>query len=108
MAGFNTVGTAQTSPTYGFNLNEFTATPGTNGSLTITPTSGSNLAIDTSFTGVSTVINSRTYYLGQEFTSGLASPEVKKYSGNVVYIDNRPSITRSSNQKEDIKVILQF
>jgi len=108
MAGFNTVGTAQTSPTYGFNLNEFTATPGTNGSLTITPTSGSNLAIDTSFTGVSTVINNRTYYLGQEFTSGLASPEVKKYSGNVVYIDNRPSITRSSNQKEDIKVILQF
>ena len=108
LAGFNTVGTAQTDPTYGFNLNEFTATPGTNGSLTITPTSGSNLAIDTSFTGVSTVINNRTYYLGQEFTTGLASPEVKKYSGNVVYIDNRPSITRSSNQKEDIKVILQF
>jgi len=108
LAGFNTVGTAQTSPTYGFNLNEFTATPGSNGSLTITPTSGSSLAIDTSFTGVSTVINNRTYYLGQEFTTGLASPEVKKYSGNVVYIDNRPSITRSSNQKEDIKVILQF
>ena len=108
MAGFNTVGTAQTDPTYGFNLTEFTSTPGTNGSLTITPTSGSNLAIDTSFTGVSTSINNRTYYLGQEFTSGLASPEVKKYSGNVIYIDNRPSITRSTNQKEDIKVILQF
>ena len=108
LAGFNTVGTAQTDPTYGFNLNEFTASPGANGSLTIAPTSGSSLAIDTSFTGVSTVINNRTYYLGQEFTSGLASPEVKAYSGNVVYIDNRPSITRSSNQKEDIKVILQF
>ena len=108
LAGFNTVGTAQTDPTYGFNLNEFTASPGTNGNLTIAPTSGSSLAIDTSFTGVSTVINNRTYYLGQEFTSGLASPEVKAYSGNVVYIDNRPSITRSSNQKEDIKVILQF
>ena len=108
VAGFNTVGTAQTNPTYGFNLTAFTASPGTNGSLTITPTSGSNLAIDTSFTGVSTVINNRTYYLGQEFTSGLASPEVKPYSGNIVYVDNRPSITRSSNQKEDIKVILQF
>jgi DUF2075 family protein len=35
-------------------------------------------------------------------------PEVKKYSGNIIYVDNRPSITRSSNQKEDIKVILQF
>ena len=108
LAGFNTVGTAQTNPTYGFNLNEFTATPTSTGSLTITPSSGSNLAIDTSFTGVSTVINNRTYYLGQEFTSGVASPEDQKYSGNVVYVDNRPSITRSTNQKEDIKVILQF
>ena len=108
MAGFNTVGTAQTNPTYGYELQEFTSSPGTGGNLTIVPTSGSNLAIDTSFTGLSTVINSRTYYLGQDFTNGIADPEVKKYSGNIVYVDNRPSITRSTNQKEDIKVILQF
>ena len=108
LAGFNTVGTAITSPTYGFDLTEFTSSPSTGGSLTIVPSSGSNLAIDTSFTGISTVINSRTYYLGQEFTNGLANPEVKKYSGNIIYVDNRPAITRSSNQKEDIKVILQF
>jgi len=108
MAGFNTVGTAQTNPSYGYELQEFTSSPGTGGNLTIVPTSGSNLAIDTSFTGLSTVINSRTYYLGQDFTNGIANPEVKKYSGNIVYVDNRPSITRSTNQKEDIKVILQF
>jgi len=108
MAGFNTVGTAQTNPSYGYELQEFTSSPGTGGNLTIVPTSGSNLAIDTSFTGLSTVINSRTYYLGQDFTNGIADPEVKKYSGNIVYVDNRPSITRSTNQKEDIKVILQF
>ena len=108
MAGFNTVGTAQTNPTYGYELQEFTSSPGTGGNLTIVPTSGSNLAIDTSFTGLSTVINSRTYYLGQSFTNGVATPEVQKYSGNIVYVDNRPSITRSTNQKEDIKVILQF
>jgi hypothetical protein len=66
------------------------------------------LAINTSFTGLSTVINSRTYYLGQSFTAGVANPEVKKYSGDIIYVDNRPSITRSTNQKEDIKVILQF
>ena len=108
LAGFNTVGTAQTDPKWGFDLTEFTATPSTGGSLTIVPSSGSNLAIDTSFTGVSTVINSRTYYLGQEFTSGVSLPEVKKYSGNIIYVDNRPSIIRSSTQKEDIKVILQF
>ena len=93
---------------YGFDLTEFTASPGTGGNLTIVPTSGSNLAIDTSFTGVSTVINNRTYYLGQEFTDGIALPEVKKYSGSIVYVDNRPSITRSVNQKEDITVLLQF
>ena len=108
MAGFNTVGTAKTNPTYGYELKEFTSSPGTGGNLTIVPTSGSNLAIDTAFTGLSTVINSRTYYLGQSFTNGVATPELQKYSGNVIYIDNRPSITRSTNQKEDIKVILQF
>jgi len=76
--------------------------------LTIVPSSGSNLSINTSFTGLSTVINNRTYYLGQDFVAGVANPEVKKHSGNIIYVDNRPSITRSSNQKEDIKVVLQF
>ena len=108
MAGFNTVGTAVTEPTYGFKLQEFTASPATGGSLTIVPSSGSNLTISTSFTGLSTVLNNRTYYLGQDFTSGISNPEVKRHSGNIIYVDNRPSITRSSNQKEDIKVVLQF
>ena len=108
LAGFSTVGIAQTQPTYGFDLTEFTSSPGTGGSLLITPSIGVNLSIDENFTGISTVINNRTYYLGQTFTSGVASPEVKKHSGNIIYVDNRPSITRSSNQKEDIKVILQF
>ena len=57
---------------------------------------------------ISTEINSRTYYLGQSFTEGVAQPEVEKYTGNIIYVDNRPSITRSSSQKEDIKIILQF
>ena len=108
LAGFTTVGVAITNPTYGFDLTEFTNSPSTGGSITIVPSSGSNLSINTSFSGISTIINSRTYYLGQEFTNGIASPEVKKYSGNIIYVDNRPAITRSSNQKEDIKVILQF
>jgi hypothetical protein len=108
LSGFNTVGTAQTNPAYGFDLTEFTSTPAAGGSLTIVPSSGSNLAIDTSFTGISTVINNKTYYLGQTFSSGVAGPEVKKHTGNIIYVDNRPAITRSSNQKEDIKIILQF
>ena len=108
LSGFNTVGTAQTNPLYGYDLTEFTSTPAAGGSLTIVPSSGSNLAIDTSFTGISTVINNKTYYLGQTFSSGVAGPEVKKHTGNIIYVDNRPAITRSSNQKEDIKIILQF
>ena len=108
LAGFNTVGTAQTQPQYGFNLDDFTSSPGTGGALTISPSTGVNLTIDENFSGISTVINNRTYYLGQAFASGVANPEVKNHSGNIIYVDNRPSITRSSNQKEDIKVILQF
>jgi hypothetical protein len=96
-----------TSPTYGLDLVRFTPTGGA-----IVGTAAS-LSIDTNFgtpsnLGVTTTINNKTYYLGQTFTSGISNPEVKKYSGNIIYVDNRPSITRSSNQKEDIKVILQF
>jgi len=107
MAGFNTAGIAQTVTDYGYNLNRFTKDITTGGSMTIVGGS-TNLSISTDFSGLSTSINNRTYYLGQSFTDGLSNPEVKKYSGNLIYIDNRPAITRSSNQKEDIKVILQF
>jgi hypothetical protein len=106
-SGFSTVGVAITNPSFGFDQVEFSSSPGTGGSLVITGGSAS-LSIDATFAGISTVINNRTYYLGQSFTSGLANPEVKKHSGNIIYVDNRPSITRSPNQKEDIKVILQF
>ena len=106
-SGFNTDGSANTDPTYGFQMDRFTANIKSGGSFNIVGGS-ETLAINTSFTGLSTVINSRTYYLGQSFTAGVANPEVKKYSGDIIYVDNRPSITRSTNQKEDIKVILQF
>jgi hypothetical protein len=110
--GFSSDGSLVTSPQYGFNLHKFTASPNTWGS-TVINTGVIQLEIDTNFgttsnPGVSTVINNRTYYLGQQFISGVSNPEVKKYSGNIIYVDNRPSITRSTNQKEDIKVILQF
>lgn len=110
LAGFTTspgAGIGITNPVYGYNLNKFTSSPTGTGNLDIVQGTTS-LGIDTSFTGISTVINNRTYYLGQSFTNGISNPEVKKYSGEIIYVDNRPSITRSTNQKEDIKVILQF
>ena len=106
--GFNTVGAALTNAPYGYEQLEFTSNPSSGGSIVITPTTGSNLQIDSSFSGFSTSINNRTYNLGQDFTNGISSPEVKRYSGNIIYVDNRPSVNRSVNQKEDIKVILQF
>ncbi len=109
IVGFNSDGSLKTNPKYGFNLNRFNSDPDYGNSGTVNIIGGSvTLGIDTNFTGVSTSINNRTYYLGNSFTNGVANPEVKKYSGNVIYVDNRPSITRSTNQKEDIKVILQF
>ena len=107
-AGFNTNGTQDTNPVYGFEQLTFTASPTAGGSLQIIPTSGNTLNIDQQFTGVSTTINSRTYFLGQEFNKGVSNPESQKYSGDILYVDNRPSVTRSASQKEDVKVILQF
>ena len=107
-AGFNTNGTQNTNPVYGFEQLTFTASPTAGGSLQIIPTIGNTLNIDQQFTGVSTTINSRTYFLGQEFNKGVSNPESQKYSGDILYVDNRPSVTRSASQKEDVKVILQF
>jgi len=106
-AGFNSDGSLNSSPVYGFTANRFTSDIGANGSFNIVGGSVT-LGIETTFTGISTVINNRTYYLGQSFTSGVAQPEVNKYSGNTIYVDNRPSVTRSSSQKEGVKIISQF
>jgi hypothetical protein len=107
LVGFNTDKTQNNTPTYGYNLNRFTSSVIAGGELVIKGGS-TDLSVDTTFTGVSTTINSRTYNLGQQFNNGISDPEVQKYSGSIIYVDNRPSITRSLNQKEDIKVILQF
>lgn len=106
-AGFTTAGQLNPNPVYGFEAYEFTASPLSGGSLTIQG-SVSSLGIDTTFSGITTTINNRTYYFGQNFESGVSNPEVKKYSGSIIHVDNRPSITRSPNQREDIKVVLQF
>ena len=102
----------QAEAQYGFDYLKFTSSPDIGGNLNIVG-SDSTIPIDTNFgtslnPGISTTINNRTYYTGQPFVEGLSDPEVKRYSGDIIYVDNRPPITRSQNQKEDIKVILQF
>jgi len=71
--------------------------------------SGFSASIDTNFTGISTnPTGNKVINLGVNFTSGLASPEINKGSGDIIYLDNRPIISRNSRQKEDIKIILEF
>ena len=98
-------------PAYGYRLNRFTSTPDTGGStnVVITTTTGTEtLAIDTNYNGDSGLVNSKTYYFGQNFTKGLAEPEIKQHSGDIIYVDNRPEVTRAENQREDIKIVLEF
>jgi hypothetical protein len=105
LAGFNTDGSLNPNPIYGFKLHRFTANPSDGGSTNLV--CGNNVVpIDTTFTGEYSSINNN--YLGQYFINGVSSPEVKKYSGDVVHVDNRPSYTRSINQKEEARVTLQF
>ena len=64
--------------------------------------------MNTDFNGITTSINNTTYQLGINFVSGIASAEYNKKSGELIYIDNRTAIPRSSSQKEDIKIVLEF
>ena len=69
---------------------------------------GFNASVDSSFSGITTTISNKIINLGVEFTNGLANPEINNKSGDIIYIDNRPTVTRSSRQKEDVKIILEF
>jgi hypothetical protein len=71
-------------------------------------TSGFSGNIDYNFTGISTVSGTKIINLNVNFTNGLSNPEINKGSGEIIYLDNRPSISRNSRQKEDVKIILEF
>ena len=94
----------------GYKIIPFTSNPDTGYGTTINGSSiiGPALSIQTTFNGITTTINNRIYQLGNEFVSGISSAEYNTKSGDIVYIDNRAPIPRSSNQKEDIKIILEF
>jgi len=38
----------------------------------------------------------------------LVDPEVEKFSGEVLYIENRAAVTRAADQIEDVKLVLEF
>ena len=41
-------------------------------------------------------------------TSGYANPELQPDSGNIIYLEKRKPISSSSDQTQDIKVIIEF
>jgi hypothetical protein len=66
-------------------------------------------SIDTlSFNSNKLTVGTKVIDLGVTFTAGLANPEINKKTGDIIYIDNRPLVTRDIRQKEDIKIILEF
>ena len=68
-----------------------------------------SLVVDTTFNGDSAVIaTGKNQSLGQTFVNGKANPDVKKYSGDIIYVDNRAPITRTDSQKEEVKIVIEF
>ena len=91
---FSNYGTSSTNSGY-------VAFSGTN---TITgSTSGATLT-PSSTTETVTLANANTLTL----TTGYQNPELQPDSGNIIYIENRKPISRSTDQTEDIKLIIEF
>ena len=40
--------------------------------------------------------------------NGVSNADMKPYSGDILYIENRTNVTRSTNQIEDFKIVLEF
>ena len=68
-----------------------------------------NAIVDQSTNGSVNVATTSTETVrGVTFAAGLANPEIKTNSGELVYIENRRLITRSADQIEDIKLVIEF
>ena len=65
-------------------------------------------SVDSNFSDNKVTVSSKIVDLGIQFTNGLSNPEINKKSGEIIYIDNRPTVTRNFRQKEDVKIILEF
>ena len=73
------------------------------------PFSGSNSITSTTSQGTATgTPGGSGASFGVTFTNGYASSEVKKNSGNIIYVENRKAINRSNDQVEDIKLVVEF
>ena len=67
-----------------------------------------DLEVDTTFSAESITVGQRSESLGHAFVNGVANPEIKKFSGEIIYIDNRAPVTRTASQKEEVKIVIEF
>ena len=74
----------------------------------VNSTGGFSGSVDTTFTSGIATVGNKNISLGVQFTNGLSSSEINKGSGEVIYLDNRATVTRNARQKEDVKIILEF
>lgn len=75
----------------------------------LTPFSGSN-AITGALSG-SVETPDTTYSLTTSnltFANGYSSPEIQKYTGDILYVENRRTVSRSIDQIEDVKLVVEF
>ena len=59
------------------------------------------------FAGADTVYKGSTS-IGTVSSVDATFPEIVKYSGNIMYVENRGAVTRAADQIEDIKLIIQM
>ena len=71
--------------------------------------SGTNVitGADSSATGTPSAVSSETAD-NITFTNGYASPELDHDSGEILYMENRAPITRTADQTENVKLIIEF
>jgi hypothetical protein len=43
-----------------------------------------------------------------EFTAGYSRPEITKYTGDIIYTENRRTVSRALDQIEDVKLVVEF
>ena len=84
------------------------------GSNQITGSASSYTATPDSTFGTSSVpltqitIGVSVFELGLSFVQGYANEEIELNSGEILYLDNRIPITRSVDQNEELKVVIEF
>ena len=99
-----------TQSVYGYELRNFVGvvTAITGATHIIPGQSVDNLEVDTTFSAESITVGQRSESLGHAFVNGVANPEIKKFSGEIIYIDNRAPVTRTASQKEEVKIVIEF